>query len=402
MINKTFFEMNRVKLSSLLPAAIIVLSGYVRVQRSNDTAFFFEQESNFWYVSGIEEPNWLIILDASSGEEWLVAPDIEEIHRIFDGSLSNRQASEISGIKKVLSRDDGIQLLHRLAKKHSVVHTIDQPSWSDHFNFTLNPALKQTRQLLERTFNSVVDCRKDLAKIRAIKQPEEILEIQKAIDLTAKAFTHVKASLASLRYEYEVVAEFDYLFKKNGSIHAYDAIVAGGANAATLHYVKNNDRLKKSDVLLLDVGAKVNGYCADISRTYSISGQLSKRKQAVHKAVVDAQAEIVNLIKPGYSLQEYQLASDTIMKHALLSVDLLKDVNDENYRQYFPHAISHGLGIDVHDSLGAPRVFEPGMVLTVEPGIYIPEEGIGVRIEDDILVTASGNKNLSGKLSTGY
>jgi len=401
-MNKTFFEKNRKQLASLLPAGIIVLSGYARLQRGNDTAFFFEQESNFWYVSGIDEPDWLVVVDGSSGEEWLVAPDIEEIHRIFDGSLSNEQASAISGIKKVMTHDEGVQLLRRLAKKHSIAYTLDQPNWADHFNFSLNPALKHARQLLERTFNSVVDCRKDLAKLRAIKQPEEIQAIQKAINLTIDAFNNLYAKIPELKYEYEVEAEFDYIFKKNGSIHAYDPIVAGGMNAATLHYVKNNDRLKKTDMLLLDIGAKMDGYCADISRTYSLSGQLSKRKQAIHHAVEAAHFEIINLIKPGVSMQDYQDGSDKIMKQALLSVGLLKDETDEKYRDYFPHAISHGLGIDVHDSLGAPRVFEPGMVLTVEPGIYIPEEGIGIRIEDDILVTASGNKNLSGKLSTGY
>ena len=400
-MNSIFFSNNRAKIKEEVSGGLIVLSAYQRQQRGNDTAFYFEQESNFWYMTGIEEPDWLVVLDGLSGEEWLIAPDIEEIHRIFDGSLSNEQASEISGIKKVMTHDEGMQLLRRLAKKHSVVQTLDQPSWSDHFNFTLNPALKQTRQLLERTFNSVVDCRKDFAKLRAIKQPEEIRAMQKAIDITVDAFETTKAKLANCKYEYEIEAEFDYEFKRHGSRHAYDVIVAGGLNAATIHYRRNDYRLKKTDLLLLDIGASVDHYAADVSRTYSM-GQISKRKQSVHKAVVDAQAEIICLITPGYSLEEYQRASDTIMKHALLSVDLLKDIDDENYRKYFPHAISHGLGIDVHDSLGAPRVFEPGMVLTVEPGIYIPDEGIGVRIEDDILVTSSGNKNLSGKLSTAY
>ena len=400
-MNSIFFSNNRAKIKKEVSGGLIVLSAYQRQQRGNDTAFYFEQESNFWYVTGIEEPDWLVVLDGLSGEEWLIAPDIEEIHRIFDGSLSNEQASEISGIKKVVTHDEGMQLLRRLAKKHSVVQTLDQPSWSDHFNFTLNPALKQTRQLLERTFNSVVDCRKDFAKLRAIKQPEEIRAMQKAIDITVDAFETTKAKLANCKYEYEIEAEFDYEFKRHGSRHAYDVIVAGGLNAATIHYRRNDYRLKKTDLLLLDIGASVDHYAADVSRTYSM-GQISKRKQSVHKAVVDAQAKIIRLITPGYSLEEYQRVSDTIMKHALLSVDLLKDIDDENYRKYFPHAISHGLGIDVHDSLGAPRVFEPGMVLTVEPGIYVPDEGIGVRIEDDILVTSSGNKNLSGKLSTAY
>jgi Xaa-Pro aminopeptidase len=400
-VKKEFYIKNRSLIVQTMNVGLIVLSAYKRLQKSNDVAHYFEQESNFWYLTGIEEPDWLLILDGSTGEEWLVAPDIEEIHRIFDGSLSNEQASEISGIKKVMTHDEGMELLRRLAKKHSVVQTLDQPSWSDHFNFVLNPALKQTRQLLERIFNSVTDCRKDLAKLRAIKQPEELRAMQKAIDITISAFEVTKTKLANYRYEYEVEAEFDYEFKRHGSRHAYDVIVAGGLNAATIHYRRNDYRLKKTDLLLLDIGASVDHYAADISRTYSM-GVISKRKQAIHKAVVDAQTEIINLISPGYSLQEYQQASDTIMKNALLSVDLLKDVNDEDYRKYFPHAISHGLGIDVHDSLGAPRVFEPGMVLTVEPGIYIPEEGIGARIEDDILVTPTGNKNLSGKLSTGY
>jgi Xaa-Pro aminopeptidase len=401
-MNSAFFTGNRQKLAKEMGGGLVVISAYQRLQRGNDTAFFFEQESNFWYLTGIEEPDWKVVLDGSSAEEWLIAPDIEEIHRIFDGSLSDEEASRISGIKKVMTHDEGLQYLRRLAKKHSVAYTLDQPSWSDHFNFVLNPALKQTRQLLERIFNSVADCRKDLAKLRAIKQPEEIVAIQKAVNVTLAAFESLHADLSSLKYEYEVEAEFDYQFKRAGSQHAYDPIVAAGSNAATLHYVKNNDRLKKTDMLLLDIGAKVDGYCADISRTYSLSSSLSKRKQAIHHAVESAHFEIINLIKPGVSMHEYQDGSDRIMNQALLSVGLLKDEADEKYRNYFPHAISHGLGIDVHDSLGAPRVFEPGMVLTVEPGIYIPEEGIGVRIEDDILVTPTGNKNLSGKLSTGY
>lgn len=400
-MHSDFFTINRHNFIKVSDGRLVVLSAYARLQGSNDTAHRFTQESNFWYLTGIEEPDWLVVLDGSSGEEWLISPDVEEIHRIFDGSLSNERASQVSGIKKVLSRDEGMQLLRQLAKKHSVVYTLDQPSWSDHFNFSLNPALKQTRQLLERTFNSVLDCRKDIAKLRAIKQPQEIHAMQKAIDITVSAFEIAKTKLSDYKYEYEVEAEFDYEFKRRGSQHAYDVIVAGGLNAATIHYRRNDYRLKKTDLLLLDIGASVDHYAADISRTYAM-GVISKRKQAIHQAVVDAQAEIIDLIKPNFSLQEYQKSSDVIMKRALLSVGLLDHNDDERYRTYFPHAISHGLGIDVHDSLGAPRVFEPGMVLTVEPGIYIPEEGIGVRIEDDILVTSSGNKNLSGKLSTGY
>jgi Xaa-Pro aminopeptidase len=150
----------------------------------------------------------------------------------------------------------------------------------------------------------------------------------------------------------------------------------------------------------MDVGAEVDGYAADITRTYA-KGKPTKRQTQIHEVVRAAHHDIIDIIEPGLSIEDYLKQVDTRMKRALMEVGLLKYENDtDTYRKYFPHAISHGLGIDVHDSLGGAKYFEPNMVLTVEPGIYIPEEGIGVRIEDDILVTESGNRNVSAKLST--
>ena len=180
--------------------------------------------------------------------------------------------------------------------------------------------------------------------------------------------------------------------------HAYDPIVAGGSNAITLHYSKNAEKIAKRELVLIDAGASYGGYAADITRTYS-RGVATKRQQRVHAAVETAHHKIIALIQPMLSIHEYQDKVDKIMKAALDSIDLPSD--DQSLHTYFPHAVSHGLGIDVHDSLGAPRYFETGMVLTVEPGIYIPQEGIGVRIEDDILVTEAGSENLSARLSTG-
>lgn len=149
--------------------------------------------------------------------------------------------------------------------------------------------------------------------------------------------------------------------------------------------------------MLLDIGARVGGYAADITRTYAI-GKPTKRQAQVHAAVAEAQAQIIALIEPLIGIEEYHRQVDVIMKRALMSLGLIANEQDDKYRTYFPHAISHGLGIDVHDALGRPNHLREGTVLTVEPGIYIPEEGIGVRIEDDILVTAKGKRNLSAKL----
>lgn len=371
------------------------------MQRTNDSAYRFEQESNFWWSTGINEPDWQIIIDSQDGKSWLVAPDIDEVHRVFEGGLSQEEASAISGVKVVIPHKDAEALLRTLAKKHSVVYSLGEHPHSEHFNFHENPAQKHLWRLLERIFNSVQDCRPELAKLRAIKQQEEIAAMRKAIRLTADAFELVKAKLPELKYEYEIEAEFDYYFKRHGVDHAYDPIVAGGKNACTLHYGANAMKLKKNSLLLLDVGARYNGYSADISRTYAI-GEPTKRQSAVHEAVEKAHVSIIKLLKPGLGVVEYQQKVDDIMKQALLGLGLMKDDLDEAaYRQYFPHAVSHGLGIDTHDSLGAPETFKEGMVLTVEPGIYIPEEGIGVRLEDDILITKKGHENLSRRLSTG-
>ena len=381
----------------------MVLSAYTKMQRSNDEAFAFEQEANFWWLTGIEREDWHLIIDGTRGKSWLVAPKISESHEIFDGSLSAQEAMGISGIEAIVPASEEIRLLRDLAKKHSVAHTLGDHPHADYFDFVVNPAQRKMYELLERTFNSVQDCRKDLAQLRAIKQPEELRRMQKAIDLTTEAFKKVKESFADFSHEYEVEVAFSSHFRLSGAKgHAFDPIVASGKNACQLHYLDNASKLKSRQLVVMDIGARRYGYAADVARTYAY-GEPTKRQTAVHRAVQEAQQRIIKLLKPDLSVEEYQREVDGVMAEALMSLGLLKDPADtKTYRRYFSHAISHGLGVDTHDSLGAPRFFQPNMVLTVEPGIYIPEEGIGVRIEDDILITASGHKNLSGHLSTDY
>ncbi len=396
-----FFTSNRRRLVEKNQGGVIVLSAYVSMQRGNDAAFTFEQEANFWWLTGIDSPDWWVIIDGQRDKSWLVAPAVSAAHQIFDGSLSAEAAKRISGVDNVLTQDEAMAMLRDLAKKHSVVHAIGDSVHAEHYDFVLNPAPKKLWNMLERIFADVQDCRLTLAKLRAIKQPEEIAAIKKAIKLTIDGFNIVKQKLPQLSYEYEIEAEFSYCFKKHGATgHAYDPIIASGKNACTLHYNANQDRLKKSSIVLIDVGARVGGYAADISRSYAI-GEPTQRQRQVHGAVQVAQQEIIHLIKPGFLIADYHSSVSVIMKNALMSLDLLKSTEDEaTYRRYFPHAIGHGLGVDVHDSLGQSAEFLPGMVLTVEPGIYIPEEGIGVRIEDNILITDKGHKNLSKALST--
>jgi Xaa-Pro aminopeptidase len=397
-----FFASNRRAIAEQLKGGVIVMSGYAGMQRGNDTAFKFEQEANFWWLTGIDVADWWVIIEARRGKSWLVAPKLSQMHQIFDGSLSENDALKISGVDGILPHDEAKSMLRDMAKKHSVVQTLGEQPHAEHFDFVLNPTSKKMHEQLERIFSSVYDCRKTLAKLRAIKQPAEITRMKKAIKLTMDAFDYIKPMIEAAQYEYEIEAEFSYFFRGHGAKgHAYDPIVASGKNACTLHYVENNARLRPRELLLIDIGARDRGYAADITRTYAI-GEPTKRQKEVHMAVDVAQKEIIDLLRPDLSVEQYQKDVDSIMMNALQSLGLVHGVDDEKkYRKYFPHAVSHGLGVDVHDSLGGPRTLQPGMVLTVEPGIYIPEEKIGVRIEDNILITEKSHTNLSARLSTG-
>lgn len=399
----TFFTANRDRLTDILQGGLVVIAGHTAMQATGDMAAPFEQESNFWWLTGIEAADWLVIIDGSRHKSWLASPLLSENHQIFDGSLSPEAAKAISGVQEVISVSEATMLLRELARRHSMVYTLGEHPYSEYLDFTLNPALKKNYDLLQRIFKSVQDCRPEVTNLRALKQPEEIIAIKKAVKLTAEAFQNVKKQLPSFEYEYEVEAEFSYYFRRHGAKgHAYAPIVAAGKNACTLHYIHNNEKLKNHQFLLLDIGARYHGYAADISRTYAV-GEPTKRQSQVHRVVQSAQERIIGLIKPGKLVSEYYQAVDTIMKESLTVLNLMSDPNDQDtYRTYFPHSISHGLGVDVHDPLGNPKYFEPGMVLTVEPGVYIPAESIGVRIEDDILVTKTGRLNLSAALSTDY
>jgi len=386
----------RQKLKDSLGTDPIVISAFHAVQQTNDASAPFIQESHFLWLTGINEPGWKLIIDAEGST--LVAPGKTDVQRIFDGGLSADEAQAISGVDAVIEGKEFAAVLEALAKKHKNVFTILKHPHAKYFDFALNPAAQKVTSQLKKHFPSIQNCRGEIAKLKAIKSPEEIAYIQQAIAISVDGFNEVYTQLAHLHFEYEAEAALSYAFRRLGAEgHAYQPIVAEGKNACTLHYIENNSPLPKSGLLLIDAGARVGGYAADITRTYAI-GSVSEREKAVHAEVEKAHKAIIELIKPGLSFTDYHKKVDVIMKQAIQNLGLLKKPSD--YRKYFPHAVSHGLGLDVHDSLGGYDTFQVGMVLTVEPGIYILEEGIGVRIEDDILVTASGNENLSAALPT--
>lgn len=400
-LDAAFFKSNRDAAVRNLEGSLIVLAGYRSMQFSGDMAATFRQESNFWYLTGIDAPGWHLVVDGIRGKSWLVAPELSSTQVIFDGGLDWEEAKRRSGVDDIISAKQFDSVLQDLKRKHSLVYTIKDEK--GHADFVLNPSTSELRERLDRIFDTVRDCRKEMARLRAIKQPAEIAAIRKAVHLTTSTFNDIKTKISTLSYEYELEGEFTYAFTNKHAKHAYDPIIATGRNACTLHYIENSSRLRQKQMVLMDVGAYVNGYAADITRTYITSGEPTPRAKEIHEALQTAQAKIIKLLSPGLDVMDYLRSVDDIMKHTLVELKLIRDISDEDaYRRIMPHAISHGLGIDVHDSLGSPKSFQPGMVLTVEPGIYIPELNLGIRLEDDVLITEQGHDNLSKTLSTTW
>ena len=393
-LSKTFYTGNRARIQKKLkPGQVFVLSAHRRVQRSADTSFF-AQNRDFLYLTGINEPDWLLVITADS--EFLIEPKRSKIEIIFDGKTNTAEIYKRSGVKRVVEYDMGWDELNGHLRNADEVWV----SSRDVRGATqINGAQKTLiRKIRARTKASVMSVHPLLDAHRAIKQPQEIRAIQKAIDLTGTALERVKKDLAAYTNEREIEADITQQFIRAGANgHAYDPIVAAGKNACTLHYIANDADLHSGMLLLLDVGAEYEHYAADITRTWAVQGS-SQRARDVHRAVDEVRQHAIGLIKPGVAIRDYFAAVDKFMGLKLQELKLIKTISGESIREYFPHGVSHMLGLDVHDVPPDSDVFQEGMVLTVEPGIYIPKESIGIRIEDDIMVTKNGVKNLSEKI----
>lgn len=403
MFSTKFFVENRKKLrGSVSLSTPIVIAANGLLQRSGDMTFTFHQDSNFWYLTGVNEPDAVLVCDED--EEYLIVPQREGVRAAFDGVVDYDDIKHISGVEDVYTPEEGWEKLSARLRGAKRVATADAaPAYVDFYGMYTNPAratlirrMKEANEGLK-----IKDIRDELAALRRIKQPEEILAIQQAIGITIAGIQHVSESrrLDAYNYECEPEADLTSYFRKHGATHAFDPIIAGGKNACTLHYLANDDPLRSGELLMFDVGASYDHYAADVARTIAPNREPTARQRAVHKAVAEVQDYALTLLKPGTLVVEYEKQIEAFMGQKLQELELIKKPTKEAIRTYFPHATSHYLGIDPHDVGGYDEPLAPNAVLTCEPGIYIPEEGIGVRIEDDILITEAGNENLSGRLS---
>lgn len=397
-----FFAGNRRKLRELFTGtAPIVVAANGLLQRGADSTYQFAQDASFWYLTGSDEPDLVLVLDRE--QEYLIVPDRPAVRESFDGSVDRQALSQRSGIKTILNDAAGWEQLGSRLKKVKHAATLPKsPSYIGQYGMYTNPAravlidkLKQQNPDVE-----LLDLGPHIARLRMIKQPAEIAALSQAIKITSAAIKETvrRAKRRSYTHEFQIEAELSRGFRRRGATgHAFAPIVAAGERACTLHYVANNAPLKSDDLVIIDVGAEVEHYAADITRTVSLRSP-SRRQQAVHAAVLATQQYAIEALKPGVMLKDYEQQVEHYLGEKLRELGLIKTITHDAIRHYCPHATSHFLGLNVHDIGEYDRPLEAGVVITVEPGIYIPEEGLGVRIEDDILITARGNKVLSRSL----
>jgi Xaa-Pro aminopeptidase len=401
--DSTFFSGNRARLKQLFTGtAPIVITAAGQMQRSTDDSFPFHQDRSFWYLTGIDIPDVILVMD--KGKEYLIVPEREAAREAFDGAIDTQLLSRISGIQEVYTEKEGWRQLGSRVRKVQHIATLGAPPvYHEFWGIYANPAraalirrLKELNDGLE-----LLDLRQHLARMRMRKQPDEIAAIQQAIDVTIDAIKDVTRpkKLAKYAYEYEVEADLTRNFRRAGAEgHAFSPIVASGERTCTMHHFINNAALAQGELLLLDIGSAWNHYSSDIARTVVLGGQPTRRQEQVYQAVLDAQDYAFSLIRPGVLPLEYEKQMESYIGEKLRELGLIKSINRDTVRKFFPHMTSHYMGLDDHDVGDYETPWEPGVVLAVEPGIYIPEESLGVRIEDDVLVTEEGCQILSARL----
>jgi Xaa-Pro aminopeptidase len=415
MISKKEYAARRKDLMSMMTDnSIAVIAAAPEKVRSKDTLYPYKQSTNFSYLSGFSEPCavMLLIPKRVQGECVLFCRDKDPLRETWDGlRLGPVDAKQVLGVDDAFPIDDIDDILPGLLEGKSHIYysagkdkAFDKQlmQWVDevtiHKESDGQPCCEQ------------VDLDHLLAELRLIKSGAEIKLMRKAAEISAEAHCRAMRFCQPGHYEYQLQAEIEHQFMMSGATcPAYTSIVGGGTNACILHYIENQSALKSGDLVLIDAGCEYQNYAADITRTFPVNGKFSHAQAAIYDIVLAAQEAAINTIAPGVTYDQANKAAITVITQGLVNLGLLNGdvdqlIKEGAYRDFYMHSVSHWLGMDVHDVGDYKinnqwRVYEPGMLLTIEPGIYIAADnknvdkkwrGIGVRIEDDILVTKKG------------
>ncbi|PFH78695.1 aminopeptidase P family protein [Bacillus nitratireducens] len=398
-MKSTFFTQNRERLVKTLPdESITILFAGQAPHMSADGHYKFVPNRNFYYLTGIDEPNVIFMLKkfGNSVEETLFIEKSDPVMEKWVGkTVSNEEAEKISGIKKVVYLDSFEKTMANTLFTENVKQVnldLELREWSGTETKTLAFAKHVREQYPHITIGNVYP---NICELRVFKTEEEIEIIKEAIAVTKEGIYNVLKHAKADAMEYELEAHFDFTLKSSGiKHHAFNTILASGKNATVLHYEDNDAQIQNGDLVLLDLGAQKDYYNADISYTFPANGTFSSRQKQIYNIVLKALKETTELIKPGLKFAALNEHTKKVLAEECKAIGLIQE--DEELSKYYYHGVSHFLGLDTHDvGTYKDRVLEEGMVITIEPGLYIEEESIGIRIEDDILVTKDGHENLS-------
>lgn len=422
MIRQEEYRQRRQRLAQQLPPGSVALIAAAGEQlRNGDTHYRFRQASDFYYLTGFNEPDaLLLILAGDDGDSLLFNRPHNAAEEQWTGRrLGQEGACRQLGMKQAFSIDDlATKLPECLAGKSTVYCAIGTNQLLDERIAVACRILKKQARRGVQAPDTFCDIEPLTSEMRLFKSPGEIELMRRAASISVAAHKRAMRACQSLSNESQLEAELLYEFSRNGCRSmAYDAIVGGGENACILHYTDNNQPLQAGELVLIDAGGEFENYAADITRTFPINGRFSPEQRAIYDLVLKAQQAGIALIKPGLAWPAVQACMVRILTEGLCELGLLQGDVDHlietgGYRPFYMHNSGHWLGLDVHDCGaykidGEWRLLQPGMVLTVEPGLYISANmpgvdprwwNIGVRIEDDILVTADGHDNLTGDL----
>jgi len=399
-IEQNLFIENRQRLADRLkPNSIAVLNSNDIMPTSADGTHPFIQQTDLFYLSGIDQEESRLILFPDAKEkkhkEILFLRETDEQVAMWEGQkYTKEKATKVSGIKTVYWNKEFETIFKTLVFDANNIYL----NTNEHLRANVRVESRDMRFLKWCMQSFPLHNYKRLAPImhdlRAVKSRVEIDLIKHACQITEKGFRRLLGFIKPGVWEYEIEAEIYHEFLRNRSRGpAFDSIVASGADSCVLHYVKNNKQCRKGDVLLIDFGAEYANYASDVTRTVPVDGKFTKRQRDVYDAVLNVQKAAIQLLKPGNTLDDYHKEVGKIMEAELIRLGLLDPAevkkqpeDDPLYKKFFPHGASHHLGLDVHDYGDKYRKFEPGMVFSCEPGIYIRDEAIGIRIENDILI----------------
>jgi Xaa-Pro aminopeptidase len=395
---KDFFENNRQKLLNKLQVGEMAVLFNGSAPRNTADAFYrFKSNNNFYYFTGITKEHFIITFlkrEKSAEVKLFIEKPDYDVEKWFGRKMIKEKATEISGIETIEYLDKFKPYLNK---------SIYDGNVSDVY-FDLERLLHEEpdtyTQRFVKTFKEnylnigVKTLHNLVSEFRVIKEPFEIEQIRNAIMLTKLGLEEVMRSLKPKLYEYQAEALFNHTIMMNGADgHAFDTIAASGGNAVVLHYVENECKIQNDTLILLDLGAQYKQYASDITRTYPANGKFTERQKEIYSIVLEANKEVTAIMKPGLPFEKMNEKAKEVICSGLKRIGLIE--KDEDLGKYYYHGVGHYMGLDTHDLGSRETVLKPGMVITCEPGLYIQEENIGIRIEDDILITETGNENLS-------